>query len=468
MASSERRVVFYKRVLALICCCIICLGMIEPPKAHAIAVADDVAAVAALFVAATGCTWAVTKMDKSSFTNVVGKQLQKYCTEKNLGTVADFASDMIFGHATGKILLNKAAAEKLSAFTKWLLNKFNIKADSKPVSLVDGISSITDTSGHVYNLTTGNITAQTDHGSLQPKRWISKDFTSGTFFDLPASYDGAGNSYIITFSWLANSLGFYVANSIPYFIDLKDGVVQSGRNFVPSNYYDSLGNFVDSSFSSYKITFFKAADGIIYVAALMDNGILSISESSPIYYKASDINTSGSVAISAEGVKEIHYPATDAITQDKSLAIAVPGTAADTLDGELGAILDAILAGKLAVPTTEVIDGSAAGEPGEVTDVDDLNLPSIATIITQKFPFSIPWDVVRGIKLLAAPSEAPKWSVDFMKPIEHRVGSWKGDTTVTLDMADYPLIGQVCRWCFTVGFCILLAAGTKKLSWIGG
>jgi hypothetical protein len=92
----------------------------------------------------------------------------------------------------------------------------------------------------------------------------------------------------------------------------------------------------------------------------------------------------------------------------------------------------------------------------------------LAAIITTRFPFSIPWDIVRGIKLLAAPSEAPHWSVDFMKPIEHRVGSWAGDTTVDIDMSDYPLIGQVFRWTSTIGFCLLLAAGTKKLSWIGG
>ena len=45
---------------------------------------------------------------------------------------------------------------------------------------------------------------------------------------------------------------------------------------------------------------------------------------------------------------------------------------------------------------------------------------------------------------LAAPSKAPYFEVDFMAPIADRVGGWKGST---------------------IGFCLFLASGTKRLIW---
>ena len=102
---------------------------------------------------------------------------------------------------------------------------------------------------------------------------------------------------------------------------------------------------------------------------------------------------------------------------------------------------------------------------GEITDVDDLGLPALRQALTSRFPFSIPWDFFRAVQLLAAPAKAPRFEVDFMQPIEHRVGHWQGETKIVLDFSEYAIIGQVCRWTSTIGFCLMLAGATKRLIW---
>lgn len=85
---------------------------------------------------------------------------------------------------------------------------------------------------------------------------------------------------------------------------------------------------------------------------------------------------------------------------------------------------------------------------------------SLKGLFFSKFPFCIPWDLMAAFKLIAAPAEAPHFEVDFLAPLNI---NWQGETSVAFDMADYPMIGQVCRWCFTVEFCIMLALATRKL-----
>ena len=90
---------------------------------------------------------------------------------------------------------------------------------------------------------------------------------------------------------------------------------------------------------------------------------------------------------------------------------------------------------------------------------------SLGAILVQKFPFSIPWDFANAVKLLAAPAQVPRWEVDFLAPISGRVGGWKGNTTIVIDMGQYPVVGQLCRWITTILFCAALIGATKRLIW---
>ena len=135
----------------------------------------------------------------------------------------------------------------------------------------------------------------------------------------------------------------------------------------------------------------------------------------------------------------------------------------------LQGILDAILAGDLA-PSAEIVDAAEVPVDPEEPDppvVPELpsGLDRLGAALTSRFPFSIPWDVYKGVTLLAAPPKAPYFEVDFMAPIADRVGGWQGSTKIVLDMSEYEIIGQVCRWTSTIGFCLMLATGTKRLIW---
>ena len=101
----------------------------------------------------------------------------------------------------------------------------------------------------------------------------------------------------------------------------------------------------------------------------------------------------------------------------------------------------------------------------ETPDIEGLGLPALGAALITRFPFSIPWDIYKGVSLLAAPPKAPYFEVDFLEPIAYRVGGWRGNTTIVLDFSEYEVIGQICRWTSTIGFCLFLASATKRLIW---
>lgn len=156
-----------------------------------------------------------------------------------------------------------------------------------------------------------------------------------------------------------------------------------------------------------------------------------------------------------------------ALEDGQSIALDVGAAQSMELQEILQGILEGILTGDLAA-SAEIVDAAEVpvDPPAEtLPDVDGLGLPALGAALTSRFPFSIPWDVYRGVTLLAAPPKAPYFEVDFMAPLADRVGGWKGSTKIVLDFSEYEIIGQVCRWTSTIGFCLMLAGGTKRLIW---
>lgn len=177
------------------------------------------------------------------------------------------------------------------------------------------------------------------------------------------------------------------------------------------------------------------------------------------YFTAS----AGSISVTQPGT---YSPAVDD-TGDKATVVTIPGldTEIAGINELLQAILDKLVANELTTSATIAQQPTPEQPDEEKPDLNGLGLPALGAALVTRFPFSIPWDVVKGIKLVAAPAEAPRWEVDFLEPIAGRVGGWKGSTKVVIDMGEYPIIGQVCRWTSMIGFCLILASGTKKLIW---
>lgn len=177
------------------------------------------------------------------------------------------------------------------------------------------------------------------------------------------------------------------------------------------------------------------------------------------YFTAS----AGSISVTQPGT---YSPAVDD-TGDKATVVTIPGldTEIAGINELLQAILDKLAANELTTSATIAQQPTPEQPDEEKPDLNGLGLPALGAALVTRFPFSIPWDVVKGIKLVAAPAEAPRWEVDFLAPIAGRVGGWKGSTKVVIDMGQYEIIGQVCRWTSMIGFCLILASGTKKLIW---
>ena len=73
------------------------------------------------------------------------------------------------------------------------------------------------------------------------------------------------------------------------------------------------------------------------------------------------------------------------------------------------------------------------------------------------FPFCIPWDFVRGVKLLSAKPEAPRFEIPFEVP---KFGLFNGySTVIVLDFSTYTKYFYVVRWfttvCFVGGLCFI-------------
>lgn len=113
----------------------------------------------------------------------------------------------------------------------------------------------------------------------------------------------------------------------------------------------------------------------------------------------------------------------------------------------------------LALNPDEAVNDTQTAENAMTADETQTSLKGL---FISKFPFCIPWDLANAFKLIAAPAEAPHFEIDFLAPLDDTV-HFQGSTEIDFDMADYPLIGQVCRWCFTIEFCIALMLATRKV-----
>lgn len=81
--------------------------------------------------------------------------------------------------------------------------------------------------------------------------------------------------------------------------------------------------------------------------------------------------------------------------------------------------------------------------------------------ITQVFPFCLPFDFVRGLKLLSSSPVAPSFDIDFNIPA---FGAYPGTSNViSLDLEVYSKYFIVVRWVTTILFIISLCFLTYKL-----
>jgi len=110
------------------------------------------------------------------------------------------------------------------------------------------------------------------------------------------------------------------------------------------------------------------------------------------------------------------------------------------------------------------VDGVLAEDLTDVNNppiVPPPNFPDIPirgmSGLTEKFPFSIPFDLVKAFTMMMAPSEAPKFTIPF------RIESLNFDHDFEIDLTGFEVLAKIVRWGILVGFNIWLILKTREL-----
>lgn len=440
----------------------VCSLVIQPPKAKAIVAEASLAtSVIWAFMQSAGITLNGTGMNSSSWAEGIEPYLREF-TEATDSAAKSFwhwlgyengAADFIKALSWSKIThpstmpfpsvtIPPAVAKKLARFTVWFAEKVGLTAGSKPVP----VASTPGLTGQLLSIYEKWHVSTFGKSSNMPDYPYRFSIFSTAFGDKP--YRLYYSNVPISFVRMDNSFkdGSYT-NAPGYYLytTAEPYSVKSNRHLNYAQFTSSLSYSV-TSYSS-----FNDSLGYSYYDVLTLRDEFSLGDSN------------STITVAQPGALSPTYDDSG----DKATIITIPGldTEIAGINELLQAILDKLAANELTTSATIAQQPTPEQPDEEKPDIDGLGLPALGAALMTRFPFSIPWDVVRGIKLLAAPAEAPYWEVDFLAPIAGRVGGWKGSTKVVIDMGQYEIIGQLCRWTSTIGFCLVLAAGTKKLIW---
>lgn len=444
--GSPERMQYIKRFGACLLIMVMLLGFVEPPKSKAFAVSGSIAVAAAVFLASCGLSWSVLNASEDTFIDTVGGILNDYLHKEFAGqTIEEWAVDLGIASLNGKLMFPKLAVGKFADFAQWVVEKYSVTSGSS-VELAEG-SYITFADGQMFQLTA-----------------ISSEGTSDGYRFYPTSFSRGD-----TIPYVDGITSYQVTSDVTWTI--KCTFSSNDADLCDISFYDGVGTQILGFFSQ------DMTDSEVFFSFCVYNGYLGIFASNPVWSvgkrqmvaigsnKVSAEDASASSSSIAMGLdKALDIPDTSSMDDDEALAVGVGAAAGLGLEALLQQILDAIRSNELAT-TQEITKAEEITEPETGTDINKLGLPALGAAFQTRFPFSIPWDFVAAVKLLAAPAVVPKWKVDLLQPVQARYGIFKGDTSITIDLGEYPLIGQVSRWISTFFFGVGLMMATKKLLW---
>ena len=369
----------------------------------------------------------------------LARLLQDFLNEEVGGiSVADWA--LSFGEIglavkDKKIVIPKPFAEKLGEFAQWVAGKYGTKP---------GMNQVYGATGAHLLLADGS---QFFFSTLDPNNKVVSPGTIISTANVPMVFSTGAS---ITFGPALNS---------------KDGYKITLYKPDSSEYVHGAGFSSDDMFcfgflANGHFTYCWRTPSQLTWTTGSDKGLLSN------FIQGDVLTGDESLSLNVSATMQEVLDHLTALEEGQSIALDVGATQSMEIQEILQGILDAILAGDLAA-SAEIVDEAVEPEEPDppVVPVVPEGLDKLGAALTSRFPFSIPWDVYKGVTLLAAPPKAPYFEVDFMAPIADRVGGWQGSTKIVLDFSEYEIIGQVCRWTSTIGFCLMLATGTKRLIW---
>ena len=305
---------------------------------------------------AMGVTWDAGDMDNQSFGNSVWNLIEDWLSETSVDSdsaklaIQELADSGVTAIGEGRLLLNQPLFNSISAFGKWLYNKYSL-ADNSSVVISQSSSTITTVDGVSFNL------AVIDSFNTESGYHVSAPLLIGSsILDfIPDSLDSYGYSgYDIP---LTENVTFNVCTDNGYtklsykltgdstrypIIGQKNTEVSKGIQFMFASFEDKLGiviyyqgSYPDDSFAGkigYQSSFTVAPD----VLTLTD---LGLSENS---------------SLSVSAPNGLNLPDTDSLPEGQGFAIAFEDVTETDLSGILDASVLRIIAGTLTA-TCEIL-----------------------------------------------------------------------------------------------------------------
>lgn len=211
----------------------------------------------------------------------------------------------------------------------------------------------------------------------------------------------------------------------------------SGSGSETYNVFDEVRSYGISFFGDVRYMDGSKADEVV----TPDTKSANIGEVTDADGNTYPVNADGTVTVNGEDIP-VNADGTVTINGDTYYPTYIISNYDDTaLIDLIHQLIDTINQGQL-IEETPADDVSDVPLPAVDADFESLQLsPSIATV----FPFCIPWDLVRGIKLLAADPVAPRFEIPFNVPSFGEVfPGYEG--TVVIDFAEYDKYFKVVRW----------------------
>lgn len=453
LAAKSSALLRSKLVMRL-SCVLVAVGFlvssVVTPRARAVAVVDDVAVGAmscAAFLESIGLPLTATVAEGAASTALVPVGITAVAGEYAAATGAAASGEAVLGSiaagtaisTAGTIILTAAAVAACAGLAYWLYDTY----------LVDDVS--VGTSQIVFSRSGYWIDGVYIVPFLPPNNGYSvSDILASGATLIPSGYVLSNGPYSVSFDPYGNG-GYTIFWTTP-----------SGSF---SHSWDRLGS--GTFYGWFKFLDADGGMGSTYSPVYIDsNGVLGFG----MYQGSSDVMEYIFTAQSDDVLSVTESPdySIPEIQPNQSMEITIPSAAPGSTLAELvETVPQQVADGTLSA--TYTIDTAAPTPPsisdGDVEDVDELGLPSLGEALTRRFPFSIPWDIARGITLLAAPAKTPYFEVDFYAPISGLVGGWKGSTKIVLDFSQFESLGRLSRWTSTIGFCLFLASATKRFIW---
>lgn len=441
-------------------CCLVAVSLamscFATPRAKA--VVSETALLGSIFgslLVSLGYSWAAENMDVPTFGESIYKLIQEH-DEANKDTGVQLLRDLniagLTSTGTGKISFPYQWVQAARSFSEWFISNYfsgsNTAVISNPSAASIIFTTFDDTLVMNYpeSMTFDYTRAFSETTGVAPQIPITSPTT--LIFSQNSVYE-SDDIYAVLYR-----MKVYVPGT-------GYKMLSNGNNFVRA---ELKGDFKAPFSVSVNVTQDDVDAGAYLELGICGSCSFIPRDAGTISFSSATV-LSSSVPLTAEKPAEVHYPD---VAEDGSevYEVTYQGVTATDIEGIIQGAVDQILAGTASIAGEVTQAQDVPADPEVPPELDGLDLPALGAALTSRFPFSIPWDVARGISLLAAPAEAPYWEVDFLAPISYRVGGWEGSTTVVLDFSEFEILGQLSRWMSTIGFCLMLAASTKRLIWV--